>query len=140
MEELLCGNVGVGGDGQDKMRSVCPNMTPGNDVETSDRRFPPIQEIIRVLRKELSSLKFTSTPIRATWPISTKKRSSILGEQDEPPCEAVMSDVASGSETVGGGELARGNVTDASEGVLENFVTNGAFSTLRVMHGGTPLS
>ena len=28
------------GDGRDKMRSVCPNVTLGIDVETSDRRFP----------------------------------------------------------------------------------------------------
>ena len=38
--------------------------------------------------------------------------------------------VAGGSGTVGGVELARGNVTDPSEGVPESFVTSGGFSTL----------
>ena len=71
-----------------------------------------------------------STPIGATWPIHTKWRSSVVGEQDEPPCETVMFDMANGSETVGGRELPRGNATDASESVPESFVTSGGFSTL----------
>ena len=41
-----------------------------------------------------------------------------------------MFDVASGSRTVGGVELSRGNVTDPSEGVPESFVTKGRFSLL----------
>ena len=38
--------------------------------------------------------------------------------------------VASGSETLGGVELSKENVTDPSEGVPESLVTSGGFSTL----------
>ena len=54
----------------------------------------------------------------------------MLRELDEPVCKAVVFDVASGSGTVGGVELSRGNVFDPSEGVPESFVTSGGFSTL----------
>ena len=42
----------------------------------------------------------------------------------------MISDVASGSGTVGGVELSRGNATNTSEDVPESFVTSGGFSTL----------
>ena len=54
----------------------------------------------------------------------------MLSKQDEPLCKAVMFDVATGSGTVGGVELSRGNATNASEVVSESFVTSGGFSTL----------
>ena len=40
-EEILFRKVGFEGDDRDKRQSVCLNMTPGNDVEKSERRFPP---------------------------------------------------------------------------------------------------
>ena len=52
-----------------------------------------------------------------------------MSEQDELLCKAML-DVVSGRETVGGGELSRGNATNASEGVVERFVTSCGFSTL----------
>ena len=58
-----------------------------------------------------------------------------MGEQDEPPCKAVMFDVASGSGTVGGGEVPRGNVTNAKEHMPASFVTSGGFSTLEGIAG-----
>ena len=54
----------------------------------------------------------------------------MLSEQDEPFCKAVTIDVASGSGTVGGVELLRGNTTNTSEGVPESFLTSGGFSNL----------
>ena len=92
--------------------------------------FSPGEEINQILRKDLGSANITSTPKRAVWPIYTKRRSSVLGEQDEPLCKALMFDVASGSGTVVGVELSRGNATNTSEGVPESFVTSGGFSTL----------
>ena len=77
--------------------------------------FPPSEEISRSMRKELGGLNITSTPITAAWLIYTKRRSSVLLEQDEPLCKAVMFDVVSGSGTVGGGDLPRVNVTNACE-------------------------
>ena len=54
----------------------------------------------------------------------------MLGEQEEPLCKAVMSDVGSGSGKVGDVGLSKGNATNTSEGVPESFVTSGGFSTL----------
>ena len=53
-----------------------------------------------------------------------------MKEPEEPVCNAVMSDVASGSESVAGAGLPKEGVTDPSEGVPESFVTSGGFSTL----------
>ena len=127
----MCGSIGVGEDGGNKMQSVCPNVTLGEDVEASDRRFSPGEEINQILREELGSLNITSTPIRAAWPIYTKRRNSVLGKQDKPHCKAAMFDVVSGSGTVGGRELPRMNVSKASEGVPDSFVKSGGFSTLK---------
>ena len=43
VEEILSGSFGAGVDGgdNDKIRSVCPNVAPGDDVEANDRRFSP---------------------------------------------------------------------------------------------------
>ena len=41
-----------------------------------------------------------------------------------------MCDMASGSGTVGGVGLSRGNATNTSEDVAESFVTSAGFSTL----------
>ena len=109
---------------------MCPNVRIAGDVDVDDKKFSPGVEINQILREDLGSAKITLTRKRAAWPLHTKKCSSVLKESDEPICEAVMFDVASGSGTVGGVELSRGNVTDPSEGVHESFVTRGRFSTL----------
>ena len=53
-----------------------------------------------------------------------------MKEPDEPVCKAVVFDVASGSGTVGGAGLSKGNGTNTSEGVPESFLTSGGFSAL----------
>ena len=131
VEELLCEYISFGEHGCDKKCSVCPNVTVGEDVVANDRRFSPREGINQTLRNELGCLNLTSTPIRAAWPIYTEKHSSVLGEQDKSPCNAVMFDVASGSGTVGGGELPKWKVTNASECVPESFETSGGFSSWR---------
>ena len=108
---------------------MCPNVTIGEDVDADDRRFPG-EEFSQILREELCSANINSTPKKAAWPIYTKRRSTVLSEQDEPLCKAVMFDVASGSGRVGGVELSRGNATNTSEVVPESFVTSCGFSTL----------
>ena len=130
VEEILCGSVGVGENGGGNEQSVCQNVTPGGDVGTDVRRISPGEETDRILREELGSTNITSTPKRAEWPIYTRRRSSVLSEQEESLCKAVMFGVASGSGTVGGGGLPTGNLTDPSEGVAESFATSGGFSTL----------
>ena len=100
------------------------------DVDEDDRSLSLGEEINQTLREELGSENTTSSPKTVSWPIYTKKRSGELSEQDEPPYKAVIFDVASRRGTVGGGELSRGNATNASEGVPQSFVTSGGFSTL----------
>ena len=67
VEEILCESVGVGADSRDKMRSVCPNVMLGSDVETSERRFPHSKEVNQILREQLGSLNIISTPLRAAF-------------------------------------------------------------------------
>ena len=69
VEEILCGNVGIGEDGGDERHSLCPNVTIGGDVEVDDGRLSPGEEINQILRQELGSANVTSTPKRAAWPI-----------------------------------------------------------------------
>ena len=129
MEEILCGGVGIGEeDGGDKRQSVCPGVTIGGDVDVGDRRFSPDAEINRILWEELGSATVTSTPKRAAWPIYSKRRISVLNEPNDQVCKVVVFDVASGSGTVGGAGLSKGNDTNTSEGVPESFVTSGGFS------------
>ena len=128
--KILCGSVGIGEDGGGNGQSVCPNVTPSEDVGTDVIEYSPGEETDRILREELGRANITSIPKRAAWRIYAKRPGSVLGEQEEPLCKAVMFDVASGSETVGGVELSRENVTDRSEGVPESFLTSGGFSTL----------
>ena len=54
----------------------------------------------------------------------------MLKEPDEPVRKAVVFDVDSRSETVGGAGLSKEGVSVPSEGVSESFVTSGGFSTL----------
>ena len=130
VEEILCGSVGIGENGGGNGQSVCPNVSPDGDIGTDVGRCSSGEETDRILRKEFGSANITSTPRRISWPIYTKKRGSVLDEQEGPLCKAVMFDMVSGSGTVGGVELSRENVTDRSEGVPESFVTSGVFSTL----------
>ena len=130
VEETLCGNVDVEEEGGDNRQSMWSNVTIGENVDVDDRSFSPDVWIIRILRQEFGSANVTSTPKKPAWPTYSRRRSSVLKEPDEPVCKAVVFDVASGSGTVGGVELSRGNVTDPSEGVPESFVTSGRFPTL----------
>ena len=134
VEEILCGDTDVGKDDGGKRQSVFPNVTVDGNV--GDRRLSPGEEINQILREDLGRAKITSTPKKATWPIYSKRRSSVLREPDEPVCKAVVFDVASGSGTVGGIELSRGTVTDPSEGVPESVVTSGGFSIWRILLDG----
>ena len=130
VEAILCGYVGGEGDDGYKRQSVCPNVTIGGGVDADDRKFTPGEENIQIFREELGSATITATPKRAAWPIYTKRRSSVLSDQDEPLCKAVMFDVASGSGTNGGVDLSRRNPTNTRGGVPENFETSAGFSFL----------
>ena len=130
VEDILCGNVGIGEDGGGNGQSVCPNVTPGEDVGTDVIKYSSGEETDPIFREELGRANITSTPRRAACPIYTKRRGSVLGEQEGPLCEAVMFDVASGIGNVRGAGLSKGNATNTNEGVPESLVTSGGFSVL----------
>ena len=81
VEEILRGNVGVEEKGGGERQSVCQNVPVGGNDD--DRRFSPNEETNRILREDLCNANITSTPKRAAWPIYTKRRSSVLGGQEE---------------------------------------------------------
>ena len=130
VEEILCGDVGVEKGGGVKSQSVCPDVTTGGDVGVDVRRFSPDVEIDRSLRETLGGANVTSTPKRAIWVTYSKRRSSVMKEPDAPICKAVVFDVGSGSETVGGVGSAKEGISAPSGGVSERLVTSGDFSTL----------
>ena len=80
VEEILCGITSAGEDGGDKIRSLCPNVTLGEDVDENDGRFSPRGEINQSLREELGSAMITPTPVKAAWPIYTKRLCSMLSD------------------------------------------------------------
>ena len=129
VEEILCGSIGVGEDGRGNRQSVCPNVTGDEGIVPGDIRLSLDDKGNRVLLAELGSAAICSTPKKAVWPIYTKRRSSVLGEEGGPLCKAVMLDVVIGRETIGAVE-SRGNVTMTSGGVPESVVTSGGFSVL----------
>ena len=63
VEEILCGSVDVAGDVRNRVESVCPEMTRGSDVESSDGRVSPGDDINRILREKLDGWKVNSTPV-----------------------------------------------------------------------------
>ena len=75
-------------------------------------------------------MRGASTPVRAVWLINNKRRSSELDEQDVPPCKSVPFDLAGKSGGVGGRDLSRNFVTDASESVSKSLITSGGLSIL----------
>ena len=130
VKKIVCGNVGIEEVGGDKRQFVCPDVTIDGNVDVVERRFSPDMKIDQSSRETLGGANVTSTSKRAVWPIYRKRWSSVMKDPDELVCNAVMFDVASGSESVGGAGLSKEGVTDPSEGVPESFVTSGGFSIL----------
>ena len=127
------GTVGLEVD-QERTASVCPGLTSSANVEGSVEKVIGEEcvnvEVDQMLREELGRTTVTSTPKRAVWPIYSKRRSSVMKEPDEPICKAVVFDVGSGSETVGGAGSAKEGISAPSGGVSESLVTSGGLSTL----------
>ena len=45
-------------------------------------------KVDRILREEVSSSRVTSTPKKGLLPINSKRRSSVLGGLEAPPCKS----------------------------------------------------
>ena len=109
MEGIFCGSVGDGEGDQSEVRYVCPEWPHIIGMESSHGRLSIDVDIKKALRKELSSVRVISTPVEATCPFYSKRRSSVFEKQEAPPCKSVIFHVASKGGAVGGGDL--GGVT-----------------------------
>ena len=90
-------------------------------------------EVGRILREELGGSRVTSTPVKGLWPLYSKRRSSVLGEHEAPPCKSIRFGVPSVIESVEGGNLSRSGITEASGGVEGSDFTSGGFLTLEAI-------
>ena len=82
VDEIICENVDAGEGDHGKALFVCPPLTHGSGVETSGKRMSSGNEVYRSLREESSGSQATFTPVRADWPLHSKRRSSSLEERD----------------------------------------------------------
>ena len=122
VEEVLGGNLAVvsshivetGGTvgpevDQGRTASVCPGFTSSGNVEGSNCEVfsHGRDEVDRLLREEFGGSRVTSTPVKGLWPIYSKRRSSVLGGHETPPCKSIRFGVADTIESVegGGGEF-----------------------------------
>ena len=62
-------------------------------------------------------------------PVYSKRRSSVLGRHEAPPCKPIRFRVPGVIESVEGGNLSRSGITEASGGVEGSDFTSGGFST-----------
>ena len=147
-EEILSGNLaavssqivetgGIVGPEVDQGRtaSVCPELTSSADVEGSRCEVfsRGRDELDRILREELGGSRVTSTPVKGLWPIYSKRRSSVLGGHEAPPCKSIRFGVADTIESVEGGNLSRSCITEASGWVEGSDFTSGGLSTLEAI-------
>ena len=148
VEEILSANEGtasghivgyeetVGAEvDQVRTKSLCPGLTPNANVEGSscEVSFDERDEVDRILWEKLGGSCVTSAPVKGLWPIYSKRRSSVLGGHEAPPCISIrfgVSDTISGVEN---GNLSRSCVTEVSGGVERSDFTSGGFSTLEAI-------
>ena len=148
VEEVLSGNLAavssqivesgetVGPDvDQGRVTSVCPGLTSSADVERSRCEVfsRGDNELDRILRDELGGSHVTSTPVKGLWPIYSRRRSSVLGGHELRRCKSLRFEVADAIESVGGGNISRSGMTEASGGVEGSDFTSGSFSTLEAI-------
>ena len=148
VEEMLSGNLAAvsskivesGGTvgpevDQERATSVCPGLTSSADVDGSRCEVfsRGRDELDRILRDELGGSRVTSTPVKGLWPIYTKRRSSVLGGHEAPPCKSIRFGVADTIESAEDGIISRSGMTEASGGVEGSDFTSGGFSTLEAI-------
>ena len=87
----------------------------------------------RILREKLGGSPVTSTPVKVLWPIYSKRRCSVLGGHEAPPCKSITFGVPGVIESVEGGSLSRSGITEESGGVEGSGFSSGGFSTLEAI-------
>ena len=148
VEEMLSGNLaavnsqivesgGIVGPEVDQGRatSVCAGLTSSADVEESRCEVfsRGRDELDRILRDELGGSRVSSTPIKGLWPPYSKRRSSVSGGHEAPPCKSIRFGVADTIEYVEGGNISRSGMTEPSGGVEGSDFTSGAFQLWRLL-------
>ena len=79
--------------------------------------FHERDEVDTILREELGGSRVSLTPVKGLWPIYSKKRSSVLGGHEAPPCKAIRFEVLYTIGAVESGNLSRSCITEVSGGV-----------------------
>ena len=116
---------------QGRTTSVCPALTSRANVEgISCEVFSRERDEVR---EELGGSRVTSTPVKCLWPTYSKRRSSVLGGHEAPPCKSIRFGVPGVIESVEGGNLSRSGITEASGGVEGSDSNNGGFSNLEAI-------
>ena len=148
VEEVLSGNLTaasshiVGQEGsvgrevnQGRAESVCPGLTSSVNVHgiSGGVFYEGRDERGGVLQEELSGSRVTSTPVKCSWPIYSKRRSSVLGEHGAPLCKSTRFGGTDIMDSFEGGDLSRSGVTEASGGMGGSGFTSGGFSTLEAI-------
>ena len=112
--------------------SVCTGLTSSANVEGSDYEvsFRERDEVDRILREELDGSRVTSTPVKGLWPIYGKRRSSVLGGHEAPPCKSIKFGVTDPIGAPESGNLSRSCINEVSGGVEGSDFTSGCFSAL----------
>ena len=147
VEEILSGNIAtvgghiVGYEGTiepevDRWRitSVCPSLTPSANVEGSsfEVSFHERDEVDRILREELGGSRATSTPVKGLRPIDSRC-AVVLGGHETPSCKSIRFGVPGAIESVEGGNLSPGGITEVSAGVQGIDFISGGFPTLEAI-------
>ena len=123
--DILCGSIDVTEDSRSNVKSVCPEVTHGSEIQASDIRGSPNDNVDRALQEELGSPNVISTPILAVLPIYSKRGDSSVEVWDALPCKSVTFDI-SGKRA----DVSRVYATEVSEGVPESNISSGGFSAL----------
>ena len=90
-------------------------------------------EVDRILREELGGSRVTSTPLKRLWPIYSKRRSSVLGGHEAPPCKPIRFGDADTIGSLENGNLSRSCLNRVNRGVEGSDFTNGGFWTLQAI-------
>ena len=106
-------------------------MTPSANSEGSGCEVSSHQrdEVDRNLRENLGGSRVTSTPVKGLWPICSKRRRSVLGGHEAPPCKSIRFGVSDTIRALESGNLSRSCMTEVIGDVEESDFTSGCFST-----------
>ena len=128
-------NVGIELIDQGRTTFACPGLTRSSNVEEGacETSSHGRDEVDRLLGEELGGSRAISTPVKGLWPIYSKRRSSVLGGHEAPPCKSIKYGVTGTIGALESGNLSRSCMTEVSGGMEESDFTGGGFSILEAI-------